>query len=84
MIMICFLCKWFFSDDFVTIVVKTAKVDNISTKNEKKTTFFCGRETIIPLQFGNHKFEWPFQLAPVAIPILGADFLKLSGYHVVS
>ena len=26
--------------------------------------------------FGNHRFEWPFQLAPVAVPILGADFLK--------
>ena len=30
----------------------------------------------MPLQLGNHRFEWPFQLAPVAIPILGADFLK--------
>ena len=28
------------------------------------------------LRFGSHRFEWPFQLAPVAVPILGADFLK--------
>ena len=31
----------------------------------------------IPLHFGSHRFDWPFQLAPVALPILGADFL----YH---
>ena len=36
----------------------------------------CSGSRIIPLQFGNHKFDWQFQLAPVAIPILGADFLK--------
>ena len=36
----------------------------------------CSGSRIIPLQFRNHKFEWPFQLATVAIPILGADFLK--------
>jgi len=36
----------------------------------------CSGSRVIPLQFGNHRFEWPFQLAPVAIPILGANFLK--------
>ena len=36
----------------------------------------CSGSRIIPLRFGAHRFEWPFQLAPVAIPILGADFLK--------
>ena len=36
----------------------------------------CSSSRVIPLQFGKHRFEWPFQLAPVAIPILGADFLK--------
>ena len=36
----------------------------------------CLGSRVIPLQFGNHRFEWPFQLAPVAIPILGANFLK--------
>ena len=36
----------------------------------------CSGSRIIPLRFGTHRFEWPFQLAPVAIPILGADFLK--------
>ena len=36
----------------------------------------CSGSRLIPLLFGAHRFEWPFQLAPVAIPILGADFLK--------
>ena len=36
----------------------------------------CSGSQIIPLRFGDHRFEWPFQLAPVAVPILGADFLK--------
>ena len=36
----------------------------------------CSGSRIIPLRFGNHRFDWPFQLAPVAIPILGADFLR--------
>ena len=36
----------------------------------------CSGSRVIPLQFGKHKLEWPFQLAPVAIPILGVDFLK--------
>ena len=35
----------------------------------------CSGSWVIPLHFGNHRFE-PFQLAPVAISILGADFLK--------
>ena len=36
----------------------------------------CSGSWVIPLCFGNHRFEWPFQLDPVTIPILGADFLK--------
>ena len=36
----------------------------------------CSGSWVIPLHFGNHRFELPFQLAPVAISILGADFLK--------
>ena len=36
----------------------------------------CSGSRVIPLGFGNHRFECPFQLAPVAVPILGADFLK--------
>ena len=30
---------------------------------------------MIPLQFGNRRFEFPFLLAAVDRPILGADFL---------
>ena len=36
----------------------------------------CSGSRIIPLCFGYHRFDWPFQLAPVALPILGADFLQ--------
>ena len=28
---------------------------------------------IIPLWFGFHRFDWPFQLAPVSLPILGVE-----------
>ena len=35
----------------------------------------CSGSRIIPLRFGSHRFDWPFQLAPVSLPILGADFL---------
>ena len=40
------------------------------------SSLMCSGSRIIPLGFGTHRFEWPFQLAPVAIPILVADFLK--------
>ena len=34
------------------------------------------------LQFGQHRFVWPFQLASVDRPILGADFLKANNLLV--
>ena len=36
----------------------------------------CSGSRIIPLQFGSKRFQWTFQLAPVSVPILGADFLR--------
>ena len=33
-------------------------------------------DRLIPLQFGNRRFEWDFQLAAVDQPLLGADFLR--------
>ena len=36
----------------------------------------CFGFRIIPQWLGSHRFDWPFQLAPMALPILGADFLK--------
>ena len=36
----------------------------------------CNGERIIPLRFGSASYEWSFQLAPVTVPILGADFLR--------
>ena len=35
----------------------------------------CSGSRIIPLRFGSYRFKWPFQLALVSWPILGADFL---------
>ena len=34
----------------------------------------CSGSRIIPLHFGPHRFDWPFQLAPVFLPALRADF----------
>ena len=33
-------------------------------------------DRLIPLQFGNRRFEWSFWLAAVDQPLLGADFLR--------
>ena len=33
-------------------------------------------DRLIPLQFGNRRFEWSFQLAAVDQPLLGANFLR--------
>ena len=35
----------------------------------------CYGARVIPLCFGSQHFSWPFQLAPVSLPILGSDFL---------
>ena len=40
------------------------------------SSLICSGSRIIPSRFGYHRFDWPFQLAPVALPILGADFLR--------
>ena len=36
----------------------------------------CSGSRISPLPFGTCSFEWPFQLAPFSVPILGANFLR--------
>ena len=43
---------------------------------EDGSSLSCSGSRVIPLQFGNHRFEWLFQLVLVAIPIVGGDFLK--------
>ena len=40
-----------------------------------RSSLTCSDSRIIPLCFGSHRFDWPFQLALVALPILGSDFL---------
>ena len=39
------------------------------------STLSCSGFRTIHLRFGTCSFEWLFQLAPVSVPILGADFL---------
>lgn len=34
-----------------------------------------GKRTV-PLHFGNRRFQWPFEIAEVSQPLLGADFLR--------
>ena len=40
------------------------------------STLTCSGSRIIPLRFGTWNCSWTFQLAPVSVPILGADFLQ--------
>ena len=40
------------------------------------STLTCSGSRIIPLCFGTWNCSWTFQLAPVSVPILGADFLQ--------
>ena len=40
------------------------------------STMTCSGSRIIPLLFSSKHFHWIIQLAPVSIPILGADFLR--------
>ena len=40
------------------------------------STLTCSGSRIMPLQFGTWNCSWTFQLAPVSVPILGADFLQ--------
>ena len=39
------------------------------------SSVLCSGSRIFPLRFGSCSFDWMFQLAPVSVPILGADFL---------
>ena len=38
----------------------------------------CSSSQVFPLRFGIHRFEWPFQQAPVAIPILGTILVVIT------
>ena len=40
------------------------------------SSILCSGSRIIPLHFGSCSLDWMFQLAPVLVPILGADFLR--------
>ena len=38
----------------------------------------CSSSRVFPLRFGIHRFKWPFQQAPVAIPILGTILVVIT------
>ena len=54
----------------------SGEVSGVKLLTADGSSLTCSGSWVIPLCFGNHRFEWPFQLDPVTIPILGADFLK--------
>ena len=53
----------------------TSTVSAVKLITADGSTVSCSGSRLIPLRFGSTRFEWIFQLAPVSIPILGADFL---------
>ena len=56
----------------------TKTVSGVKLLTATGNTGSCSGSRSIPLKFSSPNFEWIFQLAPVSVPILGADFLL---YH---
>ena len=54
--------------------------DSVCLLTANRLTLVCSGSRIIPLCFscgsGSKVYTWNFQLAPVSIPFLGADFLR--------
>ena len=59
---------------------KSLHVDRVCLLMADGSPMICSSSRIIPLQFfccsGSKVYTWNFQLAPVSVPLLGADFLK--------
>ena len=53
----------------------TTSASGVKLLTADGSTVSCSGSRVIPLNFGSSSFEWVFQLAPVSVPILGADFL---------
>ena len=70
----------FLVDTGASISVFPSSASNSSTGVRLLTadgsTVTCSGSRTIPLRFGTWSCSWTFQLAPVSVPILGADFLQ--------
>ena len=59
---------------------KSSSVDGVRRLTADGSSMFCSGSRLIPLRFscgsGSRVYTWNFQLAPVSIPLLGADFLQ--------
>ena len=53
----------------------TSSTSGVQLLTADGSTLTCSGARIIPLWFGTWNCSWTFQLAPVSLPILGADFL---------
>ena len=60
--------------------------DGFCLLNADGSPIFCSGSRLIPLRFscGSRAkiYTWKFQLAPVSVPLLGADFLKQFNFMV--
>ena len=59
---------------------KSTSSDKVRLLTADGSLMICSGTKIIPLQFsccsGSKVYTWTFQLAPVSVPLLGADFLE--------
>ena len=59
---------------------RSSSVDGVGLLTADGSSMFCSGSRLIPLRFscgsGSRVYTWNFQLAPVSIPLLGADFLQ--------
>ena len=60
--------------------------DGFRLLNADGSPIFCSGSQLIPLRFScgsrSKVYTWKFQLAPVSVPLLGADFLKHFNFMV--
>ena len=60
---------------------KSTSSDGVCLLTADRSPMICSGTKIIPLRFscgsGSKVYTWTFQLAPVSVPLLGANFLEL-------
>ena len=59
---------------------RSSSDDKVCLMTDDGSPMVCSGTRLIPLQFscgsGSKVYTWNFQLAPVSVPLLGADFLE--------
>ena len=59
---------------------RSSSVDGIKLLTADGLSMFCSNSRLVPLRFscgsGSKVYTWNFQLAPVSMPLLGADLLS--------